>query len=647
MSPHELFGIDTDSIKVNPPSYDSHRGPNTPPLEKLQIPLQNLPTSPQIFSNKKSQDSKANSVIKIEEEQVLKKGPESRAPADQLFSSPHNRLSFKIKSLFRSKDSLAAEMKTVLGNTSSVLEAFLIQGTDIRPIPHSAFHSLEATHMRTILSQLNDNTWFETFSSLTRLEHSTLDTAIYPCGPKHLRREVVALKVLQENKNNAWMRLIAGKLRTAILPQHSNGRVILAILREHLVDGERRAWVAHSNMPDMNFRSRLHPPHLLSPPAMIPNIRSPTTAAPDIINGPRFIGSDGLRPPPTKIDFETAPSTQGHFLPPISQARGPPPPPPPPGRASPSARECYFYTDAEAFVALTTYSEYTLRLYNPNDLFHHHAWSHVNITQESNALPEILARVNSFINRGCSIIDAQLRLTDQQALQTTRLLEDIRLKERDYRFEWCWVELSLYDSMGEIDHGIRGNAAHAATIMHLIARRTLKREYKASDVYGMLTRGTQMSPPPPPLPPGFHNTLSHLSCSPPPPPTMPRPPPPPPPPPGAGPPVFIEPFRPRARGCRRTRGVSMSDLNSGSSGSDSDVTYDSRRGRMRRRRCNNGRLGRDYSVSESSDSGNEGDVIRIPVVLKRGDDLVEKLLDLWTPSVKIVEKSMEKSGERS
>ncbi|CAD6453898.1 0669884a-595e-4370-8482-0c2b090fdcee [Sclerotinia trifoliorum] len=91
---------------------------------------------------------------------------------------------------------------------------------------------------------------------------STLDTAIYPRGPRQLCREVVVLRE-NENNYNAWIRLIVGKLGTGILP---NGRVVLAIIREHLVDGERRAWVAHSYMPDVDLGSRFHPPHPSPPP---------------------------------------------------------------------------------------------------------------------------------------------------------------------------------------------------------------------------------------------------------------------------------------------------------------------------------------------------------------------------------------------
>lgn len=77
----------------------------------------------------------------------------------------------------------------------------------------------------------------------------------------------------------------------------------------------------------------------------------------------------------------------------------------------------------------------------------------------------------------------------------------------------------------------------------------------------------------------------------------------------------------------------MSDLDSLSSfGSDSDSSYGSRKEKARRRRRNNGRARRRcYDNESSDDSDEEEDVIKIPVVLKRGDDVVKKLLDLWTP----------------
>lgn len=224
----------------------------------------------------------------------------SRVPEGRLFSSPHNRLGFKIKSLFRSKESLAAEMKRVLENTSSRLEAFLIQGNYIIPVPHSDFHGLEATHMRTILSQLNDNSWFETFSNMTVTEKYKLDTAIHSTGQGNLRREVVALRVLQENKNSAWMRLLAGKLHTPDLPQHYNHRLILAILRGPLVDGERKVSVPHGTIPIENL-GRISLPPSPPPQAMLSNIRPPpTTATPTFLSGTRLVDPDGPRLPPRK-----------------------------------------------------------------------------------------------------------------------------------------------------------------------------------------------------------------------------------------------------------------------------------------------------------------------------------------------------------
>ncbi|ESZ92932.1 hypothetical protein SBOR_6705 [Sclerotinia borealis F-4128] len=638
--------VNLTTPNVNPPSYDSHTGLDTPPLKQTS-PLPNPLSSPHIFPDEKCQDNMTNREIKVEKQQIAKKPHESSAQEGRLFNSSHTRLSFKIKSLFRSKDSLAAEMKKVLENTSSVLEAFLIQNVDIRPIPHSAFHSLEATHMRTILSQLNNNSWFETYSKLTRTEHDVLGTAIHPFGTTDLRREIVALKVLPENQNNAWMCCLAGKLRTASLPQQSNGRVILAILREPLVDGERKAWVANGTMPPPDCGRALYPPPRTfigargslpppppppPPPPMFPNIKPLPITALNALNRPRFIGPDGPRPPAFN---SCPPGTQGRYLPPVFPPRNPPPPPPIPGQTF-HMSDRTIYTDAESFVALTTYNEYTLRLAEPVEPNQPRTWSRIVITHEPNAQTDILAHINSFVQRGGSIIDAKLRLTDLQSAHMTQVMEEILLKERDYRFEWCWVELSLYDSTGEINHGSRGNGAQSATIMHLIAKRTLKREYKPADVYNVLmTRG----PPLPPLPPNFYNTLPPRPGPPQPMPSGPPPPPPPPPLSRAPPPAFTEYGRPRSgpRGHGRNRRVSMSDLDSsGYSGSDSDSSYDSRRGRVRRRRRNNGRVRQRYYDSESSDDSEEEDGMKIPVVWKRGDDVVQKLLDLWTPGAKIL-----------
>src|ERR1700722_1112410 len=85
----------------------------------------------------------------------------------RLLNSQSSGLGMKFKSLFRSKSSLEAEMKMKLADEKASLAAFVVQNDQFRMVPHSAFHSLEYTHMRIILSQLQDNSWFKTFSDLT------------------------------------------------------------------------------------------------------------------------------------------------------------------------------------------------------------------------------------------------------------------------------------------------------------------------------------------------------------------------------------------------------------------------------------------------------------------------------------------------
>jgi hypothetical protein len=156
----------------------------------------------------------------------------------RLFKTQYSGLGFKFKSFFRSKESLGAEMKKTLSDTESHLNAFVFQRHDFRPVPHSAFHSLEATHMKTILSQINDNEWYKTFTTLDNWEHATLDRLLHPWAlGKIQEREVVVLKVLQQNRLSAWMALLSELLRSRPFP-NANGRVILAITREKFLDGK-------------------------------------------------------------------------------------------------------------------------------------------------------------------------------------------------------------------------------------------------------------------------------------------------------------------------------------------------------------------------------------------------------------------------
>ena len=131
-------------------------------------------------------------------------------------------------------------MKTVLSDTESHLNAFVFQRSDLRQVPHSAFHSLEATHMKTILSQMNDSQWYKTFITLDPVEYSTLDRLLHPLvmeKGKFLEREVVVLKILQHNRCNAWMSLVTEFILNRPFT-HESARVILAITREKLIDGD-------------------------------------------------------------------------------------------------------------------------------------------------------------------------------------------------------------------------------------------------------------------------------------------------------------------------------------------------------------------------------------------------------------------------
>jgi hypothetical protein len=129
-------------------------------------------------------------------------------------------------------------MKKALSDSDSRLLAVVIQGGTFRQVPHSAFHSLEATHMRTILSQLNGDEWYDTFTKLDTFEHSTLERLVHPYFQGKLyERELVVLKVIHEKKVNAWASLLRDVISK--YPAHySSNRVVLAILREKLVDSK-------------------------------------------------------------------------------------------------------------------------------------------------------------------------------------------------------------------------------------------------------------------------------------------------------------------------------------------------------------------------------------------------------------------------
>ncbi|KAM3076880.1 origin recognition complex subunit 4 [Clarireedia jacksonii] len=571
---------------VKPPSYESHT--------RMNLASRKPSTFYATLGGGKKQDAKEQSENSTSK--LAAKGGQTKSSEGRLFNSQHNSFGFKIKSLFRSKDSLAKEMKAVLENTQCVLQAFLIEQQDIHPIPHSTFHSLEATHMRDILSQLNGDSWFETYSKLTAYEHDTLDAAIYDgLDPnKNTKREVVVLKLLQENKANAWLRLLTKCLGSeSPFPHHLNGRVVLVILREHLVDGERKMLVPRGYIPDPADSSTL-------PPQMNTNIKptGPMMNRPPPVNLPPVIPSAHRGPPPGAAIHPNRPGGLGlpmHLPPPPPMH---PPPPLPSLRSDPGPQ------------AMETYHEFTIRVADrgPNEP---RTWDHVVITKESNSQAVVLNCVDSLAKRGITVIGVQLSLTEQQAKHVSNMMDDLKLCETDNKFEWCWVLLGLHDDKGR--ECFFFCEPSESTKIHLVAMRCLKKEYRPG--------GTHYSPlnlpPPPHLRPSPN---SYPGCTGPPPPPLPPP-----------PPMIIHspnhlidmpsPVPSLARNTRRKRSAGT-DI----TGSDTDYSSDtSYRSSRRRRHINQKRF---YSDSDSDD---EDDPLKIDLKLRRGDDIVKKLLELWTP----------------
>jgi hypothetical protein len=504
-------------------------------------------------------------------------------PAGRLFESPSNGLGFRLKNLFRSKVSLAAEVKRVLSNSESHLLAFVVQKHELRRVPHSAFHTLEATHMKTILSQLNGNEWYKAFSNLDTYESSSITRLLHPYADGKIHeRELVVLKVLDQNRFNAWVRLIGQLLKSGPFPYVANGRLLLAIVREKFVDGK-----------PLKDSCGFAPP---GPPPPPPILVRPSIQAPPSLPSPpalrRTTVSDLNGPPPPPI-----PSRWGFGGPPLPPQHSPGPPPPPGKAITPRLSDVAPITEYDASVALTTYNEYTLRSSESPDPALPRSWARATVTQESNDKRLILQRVSDFQRTGRSIIDIKLRLSEHQSAQISRLMEDLKSAERDSRFDWVWVEISLHNSTSEITDTILQGTPILATVMHLVAKRSLKSSYKALDVYNAMMK-------PPPRPP-------------------------------VSSPIIITPS-PIAKKKKKYM--------DSSSDSDSDSTYrsssDSSVGNVRRRlrkyrakKVKKSTKGKYCLDSDSESDGEEEDVIAIKLQLKRGDDIVQVLLDKWTAEV--------------
>jgi hypothetical protein len=293
---------------------------------------------------------------------------------------------------------------------------------------------------------------------------------------------------------------------------------------------------------------------------------------------------------------------------------------PPPGTAIESIRvsDTTPLTDYDATLAMTTYVEYTLRVTDSLNPSIPRSWSRVTVTQESAERHLILQRVQTFQRAGGNVLEVSLRLTEQQSSQVTRLMDELKGGERDARFEWCWVELSLYNRLGEItdftSNGGFPNVA-VATMMHLIAKRMPKANCKPMDLYNSLMRPVH-----PPVPAVNQAPIQIFEVSPP---------------------------RPKSRRHRDDFYSSDSSYRSNISGDDSSVGYVRRRLRKNKvRKMDKAKWrGSDYS-SDSEDQSDADDVFKINLKLKRGDDVVQSLLDLWTPSNEIQFKGKEKERTR-
>jgi hypothetical protein len=545
----------------------------------------------------------------------------------------------KFKSLFRSKSSLEAEMKRTLSDADASLKAFIVQHRELRRVPHSAFHSLEYTHMRTILWQLKDNTWFKTFSDLTDAEHDAMEKMLqkfYHDG-KWFQRELVVLKVMQENKYNAWMRVMEDCMGLEWgKPHHENYRIILAIVREKQCE---------SNIlvgPRPPYIPRPRPVECYDPP-QVPRVPDPLPT----MDGDKML-VDLDKPTPTPGYFAPPRGPPSSFPPPGANKFPPPPPPgwvgPPPGRLpnindrgplSPSGEIQLGHSeviphnavsDDSAREALTSYEAFTFRpalqQQSPLAPLLHlppRTWSRCFITREREETKVLLERIEKFRLGGISIIDLKIQLTEPQAAQVTNLVQELNQLEKDDRFEHKMVELSMVDR----ENGIvtKQTAGTNIDVIHVITQRTLKPGVRPLATYNALMNR------PPPLARG--------------PPPFPRGPPPPPPPPF---PVkveqdivVVERRSPPRRSMGRVRRRSISSYSDSDSDSSAFTVTTSSSIRFRRK----GRKGRKYHSDSDSDSSSDEELKARwkvdPIAIKfgkkeKGKDVVQLLLEMWTPA---------------
>jgi hypothetical protein len=519
--------------------------------------------------------------------------------------------------MFRSKESLAEEMQKALYDTNSHLLAFIIQGSSQYAIPHSAFHSLETTHMRTILSQLGNDSWCKTFTSLNMVEHLTLArvTCPFAFGKPH-NREVLVLKVIKEEpKLTAWTALLRDIRRGSAYSSatYRDGRIILAIVREQFVDGKPLSASA--------FVPALPPPPPVARQYPPPGIFRPAFMVPPPPPSSTMISDNRPNPLPPRGSCVISPN--GPPPPPPLQRWPPPPPGPParslagpmintPGSSIRTSDIAAVLTDHEAAIALTSHKEYTVRRSRAETADRSGSWLCVNTTLESSSRESVWACVSKFESIGGNVLQAKLKLTEEQGVQVARVMDSIKVMERDMRFEWCWAVIALLDVSGSFLNGSSNAIISQNThTIHLIAKRSLKPDCRPLDVYNAKMR---MTPP------------------------VPGPGPPPPPKAFPAPPPLSSPIKWIRKS--KSRHI-VSDSESGSDRSAGYVRRNIKKVKARRQRKGNSQwVGNRYAYkdpdgsyfdSDSDLDSEDMDVVKIDLKLRRGDDVVKKLLELWTP----------------
>ncbi|EPE31323.1 FYVE/PHD zinc finger [Glarea lozoyensis ATCC 20868] len=621
---------------VNPPSYtESHKTPEV--TMPTSSPDKSLEKDKKEMSEKASTSDNDGS----HSESGSDEETEPAVIEPRLFKSKPNGITFKLRTMFQSKESLALEMRKALSDTESRLMAFVIQGSTNKAIPHSSFHSLEATHMRTILSQLRSDAWYKTFTMLNSAEHMALGriTRFFSEG-KMYEREVLVLKVIQETSRlTAWTALL-GDLRrgnTHSTDYYGDSRTVLAIVRDQLVNGKPREPMPSINRmpPPPRAKSQYHSASVFRPPPSSYTLPvQPNITTSDISRNPmpRPPGQ-GAIPPPQNPPY---PFGLGTVIPPappgfrgVGTAPRPPQGPAPKSTSSVQVSDITIGNNHEAELALTSYKECTMRRCQAETPQADRSWLRVTTTLESSSPESVKLCVTKFAAYG-SVLASKLKMSEEQADQVSRLIDSFRLAERDMRFEWCWVVLALLDNSGNILNNRPNQVVQQMTqTIHLVAKRSLKACYRPLDVYNAMMRvnGTS-NPGPPPLP---SNPNPHPL-----------------------PPVHVVPLQTGNYRYSKRRSYGSDNYDSGS---DDSVGYVKRR--IRKVKSQNRTRGyvawsrdrytrrgstkiqntfkksaaRNYDFISGSDteSEEEEDLVQIVLHLQRGEDIVQRLLALWTP----------------